>query len=362
MKQALILCGGEARRLRPYSHSLPKACMPFLNLPLLSLAWFYMEGLEVSRFLLNAHLFPEKLKSTVDLLSRPQQKVDIYPEKGLLGGAGTLYKLQTKLQKTGSFFYINGDSLFFPSHKNQLSVFEENFLKTGVEGSFFSAPLEEPGPDIGALWCNSDKELKFIGAKKHIPQSLKGALSPFYFSGLALLKSSVLGHLKAGDTHLFEDFVQPLLTSKRFQVFVDEGAQVLEAGEPLAYIQAVQLCLEILFANGKFHSSNFTTEIPEKIRVEIKKVLEEWFARFDPKDQIVGVKNGKKWAEKWGWPLLAPDSVKGLEQLELKGPAVLGPGVHLFGKSLLKNCVLGSQLSWKGELNNDIVLKFHSDA
>ena len=65
MKQALILCGGKAQRLRPYSYGLPKACMPFLNLPLLSLSWFYLEQLGLSRFLLNAHLFPEKLQQTV---------------------------------------------------------------------------------------------------------------------------------------------------------------------------------------------------------------------------------------------------------------------------------------------------------
>jgi len=99
----------------------------------------------------------------------------------------------------------------------------------------------------------------------------------------------------------------------------------------------------------------------EKIRNkkrEVMKILEACFNRFDPLDQVLGLRNGKVWSQKLGWPLLAPQSVQGLEHLELKGPAVLGPGVRLFGKSVLKNSVLGSQVVWRGELDNDIVLKF----
>ena len=92
----------------------------------------------------------------------------------------------------------------------------------------------------------------------------------------------------------------------------------------------------------------------------VKKILEAGFARFDPQDQIVGLKNGRTWSQKLGWPLLAPQSVRGLENLELKGAAVLGSEVQLFGKSALKDSVLGSGISWKGALDGDIVLKISS--
>ena len=344
MKQALILCGGKARRLRPYSYILPKASMPFLNLPLLSLGWFYLEYLGVSQFLLNAHLFPEKLKQTVDFLFHPEQKTEIFFEEELLGGAGTLYKLKDLLQKEKSFFYLNGDSLFFPSDKKQLPAFEEDFLKSGADGSFFVFPLPVSYSGPRALYCDEGLNLKCVGAKQNQGDEFKKLL-PFHFTGLALFKSSLLENVKRGDIHLFQDLIKPLLKNKTFKVFVDETNQILEAGDKQSYIESMKFCLDCLFEADKH------TE-----KESVRTILEECFARFDPNDQIVGLTHGKTWSKRQGWPLLVPKSVRGLEHLELQGPSVLGPGVHLFGKSSLKDSVLGSHLSWKGSLDKDIVI------
>ena len=342
MKQALILCGGKARRLSPYSYGLPKASMPFLNLPLLSLGWFYLEQLGVSRFLLNSHLFPEKLKRTVNFLSQAQQKTEIFFESEPLGGAGTLYKLKKFLQKEEIFFYLNGDSLFFPSSKDQFSLFEKDFFQSKADGSFFALPIQLQDSDKGFLWCDKDLNLRFVGKKDQLSKEFKGLL-PFHFSGLALFKSALLENLDSSSFHLFEDFIKPAFKRGNFKVFLDREARILEGGEKSAYLESIKFCLNALFreSNG-----------------EIKKLLLEYFSRFDPEDKLIGFKNGRTWSKKMGFPLLAPASVRGLGNLSLKGPAVLGPGVHLFGKSRLKDSILGSDISWRGELNNRIVLKF----
>lgn len=328
--------------------------MPFLNLPLLSWGWFYLEQLGVSRFLLNTYLFPEKLRNTVDFLSQAEQKISIFPEDKPLGGAGTLYKLKNELKKTEQFFYINGDSLFFPSHLKQLTAFEEDFLNTSATASFFSSPLENQQPYSSALWCDQDMNLKFIGVKEKIPKKLvPDKLSPFYFSGFALMKSSLLEHLKAKDFHLFEDFIQPLLTKEKIKVFADKEAKILEAGEIEAYLKSTRFCLNILFG---LNSSN-KKELKPSSAQELNKLFKKCFLRFDSKDQIVGLENGKAYSKKLAFPLLAPKSVKGLEYLKLEGSAVLGPEVHLFGKTCLKEVVLGAKLSWRGNLENKIILK-----
>ena len=84
MKQALILCAGKSRRLEPYSQAVPKVCMPFLNLPLLSFSWFYLEQMGVSRFLLNTHLFPEQVEKAVRFLSQARQEKDCFLNPNLL--------------------------------------------------------------------------------------------------------------------------------------------------------------------------------------------------------------------------------------------------------------------------------------
>ena len=326
-----------------------------------------MEQLGLSRFLLNAHLFPEKLQQNVGFLSQPQQKADIFFESEPLGGAGTLYNLRKFLQREEMFFYLNGDSLFFPSDKDQFSLFEEDFFKTGADCSFFVSPMLLQNSNLGSLWCDKDLNLKFVGKKNQLPKGLKNLL-PFHFSGLALFKSSLLESLGSSDFDLFLDFINPLLGKKSFKVFLDKGAKILEAGETSVYLQSTQFCLKCLFetenlktralrAEG-FESKNRESDKDEGKIKWIKKILEECFARFDPEDQIVGLENGKFWSKKLGFPLLAPKSVQGLESLELRGPAVLGSEVNFFGKSRLKDSVLGSQISWNGELNNNIVLKF----
>ncbi len=345
MKQALILCSGKATRLRPYSHALPKASMPFLNLPLLSLSWFYMEQLAVSHFLLNAHLFPKKLGRTVQFISQAHQKVDILPEAECLGGAGALYKLKKLLQKEKVFFYINGDSLFFPSKKDQLSFFEKDFFKTQADGSFFVSPVPDKNFKRGALWCDKDLNLKFIGAKRSLSAEHR-SLQPFHFSGLALFKSELLETLNYNSVHLFDDFVNPLLVKNNFKVFVDEKAQILEGGEIPAYLSATKFCLNALSNKGQG---------------KLKKLLLEYFNRFDPEDKTVGLGNGQAQSKKLGYPLLAPKSVNGLENLTLKGPAVLGAEVNFFEESQLSNTVLGPSVSWRGKLEHEIVLKFCSD-
>ena len=304
MKQALILCGGKATRLRPYSYGLPKANMPFLNLPLLSLGWFYLEQLNISHFLLNAHLFPKKLKATVEMLSQPHQTSTIFPEPKCFGGAGTLYKLKTFLQKQGTFFYLNGDSLFFPSHIKQLVSLEEDFLKTNTDGSFFVSPFPEKNFNKGGLWCDKEMNLKFIGKRNQLPKKFKNLL-PFHFSGLALFKSSLLNQLNPGAFHLFEDFIIPLIKKKKFKVFSDQRAHILEGGEITAYLESIKFCLNALFKNSNG---------------EVKNLLLKYFSRFDPEDQQVGFKNGATWGKKLGFPLLAPDSVKGLTELNSKRP------------------------------------------
>ena len=363
MRQALILCGGKAQRLRPYSYGLPKACMLFLNLPLLSLGWLYLEQFNTSHFLLNSHLFPESLEKTVRFLSQPPQKTRIFFEGEPLGGAGTLYKLKKELQKTKEFIYLNGDSLFFPSHKNQLQLFEEDFLKTKAEASFFSIPfpLSLKNKNLGALWCDQNHNVRFIGTEKEFRnQKTSQKLSAFHFSGLALFKSSLLDSLKSNDFNLFKDFINPLLEKSKIKVFSDNSAVILEAGDKISYLESTKFCLENLFSKDSYGPSLSASKNFEKWNKEVKKTLKKCFARFDPEDQFVGFQNGGVWSKKLGYPLLAPKSVQGLGNLKLKGPAVVGEGSRFFGQSILQNSILGSQTAWQGQLNQGFILKYPS--
>ena len=357
MRQALILCGGRAERLRPYSYSLPKASLPFLNLPLLFLSWFYSEELKAEVFLLNSHLFPGKLEDTVDFLSQDKQKAHLFFEKEPLGSAGTLYQLRKELKKTEEFIYINGDSLFFPSQINSIFKFEEAFaVHPDLSALFFAAPYEPTGSKR-ALWCDRELNLKFVGAVEELAQSELEGLSPFSWSGMALFKSSLLDHLQKGCFDLFQDFINPLLKTHQIKVYADPLAVLLEAGDKYSYLSAVSFCLNCLFQSENLSlEQNNRSQNPNQIEA-VKKILESCFDRFDPHDNRVGLKKGKIWSQKFNHPLLLPESVQGLDFLKLQGPAVIGRETCFFDQTLLDKSVLDSQIAFSGRLKQDILLK-----
>ena len=126
--QALILCAGRGERLRPLTHFQPKAMVPFLNLPMLCYNWFHLEALHVSSFLINSCLFTKTFSAFAKTLKKPNQRLRILHEDPPLGSGGVLYRQKRALSMGGGcFYYLNGDSLFFPLKKDSL----QNFARAG---------------------------------------------------------------------------------------------------------------------------------------------------------------------------------------------------------------------------------------
>lgn len=346
MNQALILCAGQARRLHPYSHITPKACMPFLNLPLMSLSLLYLEQLGVSQFLFNSHLFPEILQKQVAyLLNQATQKTSFIFEQKPLGAAGTLYHAKQQLQQQDIFFYINGDTLFFPSKLDQLQNFKQQFFLKKADVLFFGSPKLKPLKNTRTLWCDAQGCLQFVGTVEELQLKYKSfykTLTPVAFSGLAMFKSDVLNMLNENDQDLFTDFINKLLGKKQIFVFLDKGARLLQADSRNSYLESTKICMQSLFF--------------DKIS-EIKKIILHLFHRFDSADHIVGYQNGLLWSKTLQQAILAPKSVKGLEHILLNGYAILGSYVKICKHASLTNVVIDQKISWSGELKNDILLR-----
>ena len=304
IKQVLILCGGKATRLRPYSNSHSKAELAFLDRPLLAYPWKLAEDLENNCFFLNSHLFPSAFKKVVHHLSQKNQQIKIVFEKQPLGATGTLYSLKKELQKKAYLTYINGDCLLFPSSQKKLMDFEKEFLTSQSKALLYVIPkqknkegnnssevtlqqkervilsqnnkegnnssevalqqkkeriiLSQNNKEGGAsshvecnkksvkkqaqrfLYCDSKHNLKEV----RLPE--KTDTSAYIFTGLALFKSSLLDHLKEGGQDLFSDFLTPLLTKEKIKLFIDKKAISLEAGDNESYFKSQEFCLQTL--------------------------------------------------------------------------------------------------------------------
>ncbi len=353
--KAFVLCSGLGKRLRPFTYSLPKASMPFLNLPLLSYGWFYLEQMGVSQFVLNSYLFPERLKEDVEFLKSPSQTTDLVLEEKLLDSGGGFYEVRDHFKNENEIFYLNGDSLFFPSDLNLLKQFKEDFIQNSFESSFFGVAEKTKNfeADKGYLWVDKDFILRGIGSEnemlskgfslKRTKDVVQKELRPVQFSGLALFKPLFLKSLAKDKSHIFWDVMQPHLSKGKYKVFVDEQGVLLEGGDEQSYLQASELCLKSLFLDSS--------------QTEIKSILEKVFSRFDPEDKKVGLQFGKSLSQKLGVPLLAPSDLRGQEHLTVEGFAVLGSQVSIIGKSFLKRSVLGNSISWRGDVTNKILIQ-----
>ena len=334
--KAFILCAGLGTRLRPYTHSIPKTSMPFLNLPLLCYNWFYLEKLRVKNFYLNSHLFPETLKQLTEDLKKEEQKIKQVFESHSLDSAGGLYNRAEDLKSEPSFFYMNGDSLFFPSCLSLLSDFKNSLLQDSL-GTFFTVPFPKNEKISGAFWVDKEGIIQSIGDTSPAP-----SLKPVKFVGLAHFSSDIFKSIDSTSKHIFHDVMIPLLKTKKFKAFVDEEGFIFEGGSEKGLLEATETSLQYLFSSSS---------------TPLKEILLEIFKRFDPKDEKVGIHQGKEWQKNNKSFLLYPKEIQ-KENLEIEGFAVLGKDIHVEPQSFFKKSILSGKLNWRGSLENKIVIKF----
>ncbi|MCY4512346.1 MAG: NDP-sugar synthase [Bdellovibrionales bacterium] len=351
--KAFILCAGVGSRLRPLTFHFPKASIPFLNLPLFYYNWFYLEKMGLKHAILNSHLFPETLKETVHKAKNSKQKVSFSFEPQSLGSAGGLFSLKSHFIEDNSFLYLNGDSLFFPSEKAGLSDFLVHGEKAPL-GCFWAAPFAPSQSISRALWIDKDSILRAIGGIDQVHQAgfkakyskdlTNGELRPVQFSGLALFKKEIFKFLSPKTNHIFHNVTIPLISKGAFKVFPDEKGVIFEGGEIPELLNATKHCLDSLFSKRSPFIRNWLLEI---------------FQRFDPTDETVGLKRGEQLGKEKKALVLCPKSVNGLSRLQVKNFAVLGKGVCLKGNSILTSSIIGEHISWRGAVENQMLLKFY---
>jgi mannose-1-phosphate guanylyltransferase len=91
--QAVVLCAGEGRRLRPFTSRCPKPLLPFLNVPLLEHVLAFLERGGVRRIALNAWHLADQVEDFVAQRTSPGLELHVERETALLGTGGGLHNL-----------------------------------------------------------------------------------------------------------------------------------------------------------------------------------------------------------------------------------------------------------------------------
>jgi len=93
-RQAVVLCAGEGRRLRPLTERTPKPLLPLLNVPLLRHALQRLADAGVQRVALNAWHLAEQVQAFAVSAPEPRLALHVRREPELLGTGGALWNLR----------------------------------------------------------------------------------------------------------------------------------------------------------------------------------------------------------------------------------------------------------------------------
>ncbi len=138
-RQAIILVGGEGRRLRPITSRVPKPVAPVFDRPFVS---YILENLVrhgVEHAIFSTGFLAEAIEAEIGDGSAYGLRVDYAVEDEPLGTAGAIANCEEFLDG-GSFFVFNGDVL----SDVDLTAFAALHADRGATGTIFLTAVDDP--------------------------------------------------------------------------------------------------------------------------------------------------------------------------------------------------------------------------
>ena len=122
--KAVILAGGEGKRLRPYTHILPKPLLPIWETPIIEIIIKRLKEKGIKDFFILTNYKSDLFEIILGNGSKLGVNITYLKEKTQLGTAGPLKNLEENLD--GNFIVINGDVLTDLDFGELLKFHEDN--------------------------------------------------------------------------------------------------------------------------------------------------------------------------------------------------------------------------------------------
>ncbi|NTU57903.1 MAG: NDP-sugar synthase [Chlorobiaceae bacterium] len=181
---AFVLAAGFGTRLQPLTDSMPKPMVPILNAPSLCYSLFLLKEAGIRRAIINIHHHPDSIRRFFDRHDFGDLEIVLSEEKTILGTGGGLKKCE-KLLDEGDFLLINSDII----SDIDISALVNHHVASGLGGTLalYGTPL---ATSIGPVGIRDGQVLDFRNMRG------TGLLSPFIYTGTAVLGPEIFRHLK----------------------------------------------------------------------------------------------------------------------------------------------------------------------
>eukprot|EP00033_Pygsuia_biforma_P004144 GCRY01004547.1.p1 GENE.GCRY01004547.1~~GCRY01004547.1.p1 ORF type:complete len:369 (+),score=75.33 GCRY01004547.1:30-1109(+) len=233
--KALILVGGYGTRLRPFTFSKPKPCVPFCNKAILAHQVEALIKVGVTEVVLAVNYKPEDLTALMaDFEKQHKVKITYSLEDTPMGTAGPLGLARKILADGDPFFVLNSDVTCEYPFEEMLAFHKS----TGAEGTIFVTPVEDPSK-YGVVVSKADGQIERFVEK---PKTFVGNMIN---AGMYILNTEVLDRIEDRPMSIEREVFPKIASDGRLFALPLKGFW-MDIGQPKDFILGTQFYLAAL--------------------------------------------------------------------------------------------------------------------
>lgn len=239
----LILAAGLGTRLRPLTHTVPKPCVPFLNVPMGLYNFRFLKHLSIAETVVNTYHLPEKIIELYKNQPYYKSSIKFSNEAGLiLGSAGGLKKASSLFSQNNktddTILMLNADEILFDVNEEFLLEAYNYHVRENNYATLVTMQHPEAGKKFGGIWCNGSR-VENIGKS-----GTSGKQTPQHYIGMIFLNRSVLAEIPDNkEVNIFYDFLIHKLATEKVQAYTI-NCTWFETGNFKDYFEATQNILK----------------------------------------------------------------------------------------------------------------------
>ncbi|MEM4272059.1 MAG: nucleotidyltransferase family protein [Candidatus Bilamarchaeaceae archaeon] len=218
--KAIILCGGEGTRLRPYTYTIPKAMLPVGGRPILEYIIEHLRESKITDIVLSVGYLREKIMGHFEDGRKFGVKIDYFIEEEALSTAGAIFPHRKKLNKP--FLVLMGDQIT----NIDLKKMEEAHKRSGAIATIAAKTIKTP-LEYGALEVSASGQVSAFREKPVLENLIN--------TGIYILEPEALEYIRPKEDFAKDVFPRMLKSGKNIHAYIMETEFWIDIGRVSDY-------------------------------------------------------------------------------------------------------------------------------
>ncbi len=237
--RALILTAGLGERFRPYTLRRAKPAVEFLNVPMLTFPYYWLNTLKLTDLTFNTHYLPETIRHAAMHSVDPAIHLHFTHEDLILGSGGGIWNARFHLMQDEVFAVANGDAVVTFSDPQTLSRMLRAHQQTNALATLLLCPLDGVGTRIPGVWVDGETVVSFGKTPA------REELECLHYASYMFFSKRIWEHLPEGSSNILYDvLVAAIDKGERVLGFRDTDLHWYETGNATEYLKATAACLD----------------------------------------------------------------------------------------------------------------------